>query len=116
MTKEQEEAIERMYDLIHTCEVGIEKHGEYDDLFKLDKEAIETVLSMLQEQQEEKDKIIELAVEIISNLETDIPTIREQFRREYCEFINNDEDFCYKQDEECKNCIREYLKRKVEKE
>lgn len=36
-----EEAIERLHDLIHTCDVGIEKHGAYDDLFALDKQAFD---------------------------------------------------------------------------
>ena len=61
MTEEEKKAIERMYDLIHTCEVGIEKHGQYDDLFDKDKQAIETVLNLisnLQKQNEEKDKQI----------------------------------------------------------
>ena len=53
MTDNQKEAIERMYDLIHTCDVGIEKHGAYDDLFQKDKEAIETVLNLIQTQQAE---------------------------------------------------------------
>ena len=32
-----EEAKARIKDLIHTCDVGIENHGDYDDLFKKDK-------------------------------------------------------------------------------
>lgn len=43
-----EQAVERMKDLIHTCEVGIAEHGEYDDLFQKDKEAIEIVLGNLE--------------------------------------------------------------------
>lgn len=33
------DAIERMQDLIHTCDVGIQQHGAYDDLFQKDKDA-----------------------------------------------------------------------------
>jgi hypothetical protein len=55
------EAIERMQDLIHTCDVGIEKHGEYDDLFKKDKEALVTILNIIQNQ----DKEIELSNRVI---------------------------------------------------
>lgn len=49
----EEEAIERMNDLIHTCDVGIKKHGDYDDLFQKDKEAIETVLNLIEKQKAE---------------------------------------------------------------
>lgn len=51
----EEKTIERLKDLIHTCDTGIKEHGEYDDFFKEDKEAIKTVLNMLKE----KDKEIE---------------------------------------------------------
>lgn len=47
LSAEEKKAIERMHDLIHTCEVGIEKHGQYDDLFKKDKQAIDTVLNLI---------------------------------------------------------------------
>ena len=47
LSEEEKKAIERMYDLIHACEVGIEKHGQYDDLFEKDKQAIETVLNLI---------------------------------------------------------------------
>ena len=53
------EAIARIHDLIHTCDVGIEKHGAYDDLFQKDKDALETVLAELEKQ----SKIINLMAE-----------------------------------------------------
>lgn len=56
----EEKAIERLKDLIHTCDAGIKEHGEYDDFFKEDKEAIKTVLNMLKE----KDKEIEFQKDI----------------------------------------------------
>jgi hypothetical protein len=43
------DAIERMQDLIHTCDIGIEKHGAYDDLFQKDKDALETILKKFNE-------------------------------------------------------------------
>lgn len=52
------EAKERMQELIETCNHGIEEHGEYDDLFQKDKEAIETVLNALNNSVS-KDKIKE---------------------------------------------------------
>ena len=51
----EEKAIERIHDLIHTCDVGIAKHGEYDDLFLLDKQALETVLNLIETQKAEID-------------------------------------------------------------
>lgn len=42
----EEEIIERIEDLIRTCNVGIQEHGEYDDLFQLDKTALEGILEL----------------------------------------------------------------------
>ncbi len=56
----EEKTIERLKDLIHTCDTGIKEHGEYDDFFKEDKEAIKTVLNMLKE----KDEMIEFQKDI----------------------------------------------------
>lgn len=56
----EEKATERLKDLIHTCDAGIKEHGEYDDFFKEDKEAIKTALNMLKE----KDKEIEFQKDI----------------------------------------------------
>ena len=52
-----DEAKERMQELIQTCNHGIEEHGEYDDLFQKDKEAIETVLNAL-DNSVSKDKLL----------------------------------------------------------
>lgn len=51
---ELKDAIERMQDLIHTCDVGIQQHGAYDDLFQKDKDALETVLKRLNELESEE--------------------------------------------------------------
>ena len=57
LSEEEKKAIERMYDLIHTCEVGIEKHGQYDDLFEKDKQAIETVLNLITRLEKENESL-----------------------------------------------------------
>lgn len=57
LSEEEKKAIERMHDLIHTCEVGIEKHGQYDDLFKKDKQAIETVLNLITRLEKENESL-----------------------------------------------------------
>lgn len=66
------DAIERMQDLIHTCDVGIQQHGAYDDLFQKDKDALETVLKKLNELESEEIKMgnkefIEKCKEIVKN-------------------------------------------------
>jgi len=85
-----EEAIKRLHDLIHTCDVGIEKHGAYDDLFALDKQALEKVLNEL----EKKDKIIDaMAKRIQEDLkrEYNIDRTIEQLKEFYREEVENHE-------------------------
>ena len=140
MTKVQ--AIKRMYDLINTYDVGIERHGAYDDLFKKDKEAIETVLSMLKEKDKEIEKLEkenDLAKEQLkkqceiaderNNLLVKVNRLESQIdlMAEYIANRDNDEDICKYQvaewceDEEdgvlievCRKCIKQYFERKVE--
>ena len=119
MTKEQEEAIENLTDLLKQRN---EKQVEITtyDLF----ENIETVLSMLKEKDEKiakyekiykeydcyrwvkelekKDKIIDLMAEKIDQLGNDYD--------DFCIDTIWNED-C---DEDCKNCIKQYFERKSE--
>lgn len=96
MTKEQREAIKSLNEFANA------KYGAFTA-----KEG-QTVLSMLQEQQEEnkkKDKIIDLMSEWISE--------RCFYKDDYsnsCEII---QDSCSKEDN-CKDCIKQYFERKVE--
>lgn len=76
---------------------------------KLD-QAIETILNEL----EKKDKIINEMAEKMSSICTGITVIREQFESCYCEFINSDEDCCWKTDKDCSDCIKEYFYQKAE--
>lgn len=106
----EEKAIERLKDLIHTCDAGIKEHGEYDDFFKEDKEAIKTVLNMLKEKDTEiqkKDKMIDLMAEYISDLDIDEDICKKQSDNN-CDDINREV--------ECKECIKQYFERKVEDE
>ena len=73
-------------------------------------EAIETVLSEL----EKKDKIINEMATTLSSVCTGIEVIRKQFEENYCEFMNSDEDCCWKADKECSDCIKEYFTNKAE--
>lgn len=60
-----------------------------------------------------KDKNIDKMARFISMIMTDNPIIKEQLHKKYCEFINSDEDCCWKTDKKCKDCIKEYFERKV---
>lgn len=51
------EIIERIKDLIRTCDVGIKNHGEYDDLFRKDKEALQGMLNLYQEEKEKNKEL-----------------------------------------------------------
>lgn len=129
-----EEAIERMHDLIHTCNAGIEKYGIYDDLFQKDKEAIETVLNMLKEKDKEianlKNEINE-AWEEWNNLEQssyeEETRLKDEIKKkdkqidlmaEYINEIDVSEEICEGKtmcDENCKDCIKQYFKQKSDK-
>ena len=130
-----EEAIERMHDLIHTCNAGIEKYGIYDDLFQKDKEAIETVLNMLKEKDKEianlKNEINE-AWEEWNNLEQssyeEETRLKDEIKKkdkqidlmaEYINEIDVSEEICEGKtmcDENCKECIKQYFESKADKE
>lgn len=96
MTKEQREAIKSLNEFVNT------KHGAFTA-----KEG-QTVLSMLQEQQEEnikKDKIIDL---IINEFYKRVK-ISENCYIQKSKGIND----CLKY-KNCKDCIKQYFERKVE--
>ena len=59
-------------------------------------------------------KQIDLMADTLSAICTGLSSIREQFEKSYCEFINSDEDCCWKTDMTCKDCIKQYFERKVE--
>ena len=99
MTDLEKEAIERMKDLMHTCEIGIEKHGEYDDLFQKDKEAIVTVLNLIERQQriieEQKSRYSHLgrdaqkAVDYTFELNKEIEKYKEMYAVSIADRVNN---------------------------
>lgn len=107
MTKEQEEAIERLNSFIKVNKDFFENQGNML-INKKDIQDIETVLSMLQEQQEEnkkKDKIIDL---IINEFYKRVK-ISENCYIQKSKGIND----CLKY-KNCKDCIKQYFERKVE--
>lgn len=59
--------------------------------------------------EKQKDKLINEMANTMSAICTGIVTIREQFEKQYCEFITSDEDCCWKTDKSCADCIKEYF-------
>lgn len=102
LSEEEKKAIERMYDFIHTCEVGIEKHGQYYDLFEKDKQAIETVLNLitrLQKENEEKDIKLKELQHRKDNQEKRFKQYKEDIEKQHEEIY---EDLVSKQEEKDK--------------
>lgn len=95
MTTEQ--AIEKVNKIITT------KFNNDYSIDNVDKEAIEIILSMLEEQ----DKIIDLMSEAINNNDIDEDICRCMGQKEDC---NEFED-----KEKCKDCIKQYFENKVKK-
>lgn len=74
-------ALERIEDIKHSCDVEIAKHGEYDDLFLLDKETIETLVFAYKETKEklklERKTTNDLAKEISKLVEEKAQLMKE---------------------------------------
>lgn len=105
MTKEQEEAISTMKHWIDYEKENKDKINKADELIEIQ----ETVLSMLQEQQEEnkkKDKIIEEMARFMTNKDIDEDICRYQVV-EHCK----DEKYGVTTNV-CINCIKQYFERK----
>lgn len=62
--------------------------------------------------EKQKDKLINEMANTMSAICTGIVTIREQFEKQYCEFITSDEDCCWKTDKSCADCIKEYFEKR----
>ena len=110
MTKEQEEAIENLTDLLKQRN---EKQVEITtyDLF----ENIETVLSMLKEKDKEiekKDKIIDLMAKYINYLSDELVQATGKNELKFCDGNKCCKDSNYS----CEECIKQYFERKVENE
>lgn len=112
MNKEQEEAIERLSSFIKVNKDFFENQGNML-INKKDIQDIDTVLSMLQEQQEEnkkKDKIIDLMTEhIVSSAIVDDTVCAIK-----CDCETDIEEDCTH--EKMLNCTKQYFKSEAEKE
>lgn len=135
MTNEQREAIDKLEKL-----VILRKNKntiKYDNCICSTSD-LNTVLSLIKQLEREKEihvkleqqykkeyldmselnqklrKQIDLMADTLSAICTGLSSIREQFEKSYCEFINSDEDCCWKTDMTCKDCIKQYFERKVE--
>lgn len=70
---------------------------------------------LIKERQEriKKDKIINLMAEIIATLAVNSSIIQKQIKEKYCEFVNSDEDCCWKTNKKCSDCVKEYIQKQV---
>ena len=101
MTKEQE-TLERI-------KKRLTRKADYNTGVWLAEQDIETVLNLLKEKDaeiEKKDKMIDLMAEYISDLDIDEDICKKQSDNN-CDDINREV--------ECKECIKQYFERKVEK-
>ena len=130
MTNEQRVRVDRLERYLIADKDKIYTRVRVDDL--------DTVLSLIKQLESEKEihvglehqykkeyldmselnqklrKQIDLMADTLSAICTGLSSIREQFEKSYCEFINSDEDCCWKTDMTCKDCIKQYFERKVE--
>ena len=110
MIKEQRKAIENLSEINNLSKEELQNENitailDYEDLKSLD-----TVLSLIKEQQEEmqqKDKQIDLMAKFIENNMSEKKIINEICIKSKC---NNEE--CHEDD--LKDCIKQYFERKVE--
>ena len=135
----ENEAIERMHDLIHTCEVGMKKNSQYDDLFEKDKQAIETVLNLiarLKKENEEYKKLYEKALsDVVSSnkenteLKKQIDLMMNFMYEVWCKYPGsfshelrkvgfNDSECgtCENKNKNCIDCIKQYFENKAKGE
>ena len=109
MTKEQEEAIDRLRKITNRQILYGNKYGIVIEEFKKLQEDIETVLNMLKEKNaeiEKKDKMIDLMAEYMSDLDIDEEICKHQVQ-EFCD--NKPEGVTL---DVCAKCIKQYLERK----
>lgn len=96
-------------------EIGNENLGQWSNNVQQGNiNMVELLFNKVLSELDKKDKIINAMAIELSALDTGLSVVREQFRKEYCEFINSDEDCCWKTNKDCKDCIIDYFTKKVE--
>lgn len=69
----EKEITNRIQELIYTFDIEIKKHGGHDDLFELDKEALQGLLDLYKQEKEKnrqsKMRIVQLENEITARIE-----------------------------------------------
>ncbi len=97
-------------------ELGLEEDATIDEIYTEIRILKSKRVNMFEQLDciERKDKIIDLMAKQMSAICTGILTIRKQFEKSYCEFINTDEDCCWKINQKCSDCIKQYFQKKVE--
>ena len=110
MLKEKDRQIERLKQTL-TRNIARNVTASMKETAK-SKEDLEMLNKGWQIELEKKKRQIDLMATTLSAICTGISTVREQFEKEYCEFMNCDEDCCWKTDTSCKDCIKQYIERK----
>ena len=113
ISEEEKQAIEYAKSLIELFDSGVPLNylEQENDNLKLFLNLIEK----LKKENKEKDKQIDLLCSKLSEVVIGIDSVIEQFEKEYCEFINSNEDCCWKTDMDCKDCIKQYFEKEAKK-
>lgn len=89
------------------------RQKEIEDYKYLYEQALDNTLKAYKENIELK-KQINLMINTINLICSESNVVKRKFKESYCEFINSDEDCCWKTDKSCQECIEQYFERKVE--
>lgn len=112
--------------------LNLDKFADSVDMSGINSEEAKIVLKLIQNLQTEiteqkeinkqltlekikQEMIIDEMANVISTLNTDIPTIKKQIKQieeSYCEFIKSDKDCCWKTDKNCSDCVKQYFENK----
>lgn len=111
---EYQNAVEHLIQAYKEQQAELEKkEHKYRDL-ELKYEQNLKFLKHFRKELNKKDKMIDEMSKIINIMMTDIKVVKSQFEKEYCDFINSNEECCWKTDSDCTDCIKKYFERKVE--
>lgn len=81
------------------------KHKTRDELVSFLDDALKII--------DKQNKMIDDMAETMSILEMGFDTLNEPYKKQWCEFLNSDEDCCWKTDKRCQDCIKEYFEKKT---
>lgn len=104
LEKENEELNKKNY--LCTPEIPQCQHGKYINYSDL----IDKII-IKDKEIEEKDKQIDLMAKTISLIYSGVDLVKRKIEESYCEFLNSNEDCCWKTDKHCKDCVKQYFEK-----